>query len=214
MDLWQAIDAYCERTGPEFWSEPVNALTNLAFVIAALVLYASWSRRGGSDRPLLALIALIAIIGIGSFLFHTFANGVTALADTLPIMLFIYGYFFVAMRRFFGLGRAAAIGATAVFLAASFTFASAMPPGFLNGSAGYLPALFALLVVGFLLRRDGHGAAGGLLLAALVFTVSLTARTIDESACAALPLGTHFLWHCLNALVLYMLVATCMKDKA
>ena len=36
MDLMQAIDGYCERTGPEYWSEPVNAVTNAAFLIAAL----------------------------------------------------------------------------------------------------------------------------------------------------------------------------------
>ena len=35
-NLHSHIDLYCDRTGPEFWSEPVNALTNLAFVIAGL----------------------------------------------------------------------------------------------------------------------------------------------------------------------------------
>ena len=35
-DLQTRFDLYCERTGVEFWSEPVNALTNLAFVVAGL----------------------------------------------------------------------------------------------------------------------------------------------------------------------------------
>jgi len=30
------IDNYCERIDPSFWSEPVNAMTNLAFIVAAL----------------------------------------------------------------------------------------------------------------------------------------------------------------------------------
>jgi len=30
------IDGYCERLDPSFWSEPVNAVTNAAFVIAAI----------------------------------------------------------------------------------------------------------------------------------------------------------------------------------
>ena len=38
MDWLAPVDAYCERTGPEYWSEPVNALTNLAFLLAALVM--------------------------------------------------------------------------------------------------------------------------------------------------------------------------------
>ena len=33
-----AIDLYCERTSAAFWAEPVNALSNLAFVTAALAL--------------------------------------------------------------------------------------------------------------------------------------------------------------------------------
>jgi len=33
------IDLYCERLGPGLWAEPLNALTNLAFLLTAL---ASW----------------------------------------------------------------------------------------------------------------------------------------------------------------------------
>ena len=36
------IDAYCERLGPAFWAEPVNALTNAAFPIAAWVAWRRW----------------------------------------------------------------------------------------------------------------------------------------------------------------------------
>jgi hypothetical protein len=37
VDWWAAIDSYCERTGPDFWSEPFNALSNLSFIVAAVV---------------------------------------------------------------------------------------------------------------------------------------------------------------------------------
>ncbi|MBU2665238.1 hypothetical protein KOI35_17175 [Actinoplanes bogorensis] len=36
----------------------------------------------------------------------------------------------------------------------------------------------------------------------------LTARTLDEPLCATLPLGTHWLWHCLNAVTLYLIART------
>ena len=29
------IDLYCERTAPGLWEEPINALTNLSFFVAA-----------------------------------------------------------------------------------------------------------------------------------------------------------------------------------
>jgi hypothetical protein len=44
-----------------------------------------------------------------------------------------------------------------------------------------------------------------------VLVVSITARTIDMAVCAAFPLGTHFLWHLLNALTLYILIIAMMR---
>ncbi|CAN0604740.1 unnamed protein product, partial [Ectocarpus sp. 12 AP-2014] len=58
------IDAYCERMDAGFWAEPVNALTNAAFLIAAYLLYRQL--RGTDDRAALALTGLVAAIGIGS----------------------------------------------------------------------------------------------------------------------------------------------------
>jgi len=35
VDWFAQFDGYCERTDLTYWSEPVNAVTNLAFIIAA-----------------------------------------------------------------------------------------------------------------------------------------------------------------------------------
>ncbi len=35
-----------------------------------------------------------------------------------------------------------------------------------------------------------------------MLTVSLVLRSLDAPLCAANPLGTHFLWHLLNAVML------------
>ena len=32
------IDIYCERLGPGFWAEPLNATSNLAFIVSATLL--------------------------------------------------------------------------------------------------------------------------------------------------------------------------------
>lgn len=40
----------------------------------------------------------------------------------------------------------------------------------------------------------------------MVFTASLFFRTVDMAFCSFIPLGTHFLWHCLNAYLLYRLL--------
>jgi hypothetical protein len=47
-------------------------------------------------------------------------------------------------------------------------------------------------------------AARALGLASVVFCISLTLRTVDLTLCARFPLGTHFLWHMLNGLLLWI----------
>src|SRR4051794_31505497 len=232
---WTApIDAYCERIDASFWSEPVNALSNAAFLVAALLAFARWRRTGASDLPALFLIAAIAAVGIGSFLFHTYANRWSRLADVIPIAVFIYGYFGLAMRRFLGLGVALSASVTAAFLAFSFGFEPAWRLAFgargieaTNGSVGYFPAALALFAVGAALIARGHRreigreiatrrrrAGQALLVAACVFVVSLAFRTVDIAVCGAWPVGTHFVWHTLNAVVLYSLVKAAMRFRA
>lgn len=212
--MFEHIDLYCERTGPEFWSEPINALTNLAFILAAATAVWLWRRDHADDRPALLLIAIICAIGTGSFLFHTYATLWAMLADVIPITIFIYVYFFLAMRRMVGLGVAGALGVTVAFFAASYVFGAVTPRGFLYGSGSYLPAWAAIVAVGLMLHRRGHPAAPGLLAAGVVLAVSLTFRTLDQPLCDAIPIGTHFLWHTLNGVVLLMLTVTFMRARS
>lgn len=39
-----------------------------------------------------------------------------------------------------------------------------------------------------------------------VFVVSLGLRSVDMELCDAFPMGTHFMWHSLNGVFLYLLV--------
>lgn len=219
MNWTASLDFYCERTSAAFWAEPANALSNASFLVAATVLLVGLGREGFRDRPAMLLAAWIGVIGIGSFLFHTFANRWSLYADVVPIQVFILGYFFLAMRRFLGLSLVFAGVLTAGFFLVAGRLPSLLPFG-LRGPSGYLAGLVALVVVGFLvLARIGreparpglHGAAAratgmSLLGAAALFAVSLAFRTVDMQACAVVPTGTHPLWHILNGAVLFWLV--------
>jgi hypothetical protein len=206
MSWSEPVDLYCERTDPSFWAEPINAVTNGAFLIAAALAFVLWRRRGDRDPANLALIIVTALIGIGSFAFHTLATNGAVLLDVIPIALFVYGYLFLALRRFLRLQRLATGGILLAFIAASEGLSFAVPPDFLNGSTGYLPPLAALITVGILTGESRVGPS--ILLAAAVFLVSLVFRTIDRAVCGGFPIGTHFIWHLLNAGVLYILLRT------
>ena len=203
------IDLYCERTDPSFWAEPVNASTNAAFLVAALLAFLEWRRGARRDMPLLALIGLVALVGLGSFLFHTLATRGAALFDVIPIAVFICAYFLLALRRFLGLRMLPALAVLGAFMLASSAVSWLVPAGALNGSVPYLPALTAMVVIGGLVRRQPEGKP--VLLAAVLFTVSVALRSVDSLMCDAFPLGTHFLWHTLNAVVLYLLLHAGMR---
>jgi hypothetical protein len=210
MDWFAPIDAYCERLGPALAAEPLNALSNAAFFIAAL-----WAARAalrkGVEPVIWLLIALVFVIGLGSLAFHTFADQWSELADVLPITLFIYGYLAFALRRFLTLAWwAVALSLGALFLV-TLASAAVLPPGFMNGSGDYLPALIAGVIVSLQLLRKGHPAWLNISLASAVLFVSLIFRTTDEILCSVLPTGTHFLWHILNGLVLALYLEAAIR---
>lgn len=207
------LDLYCERTGPDMWAEPLNAITNLSFVAAGL-----WGllamRRRADDSFCLLLCWWVIAIGIGSGLFHTFANRLTAWADILPIAGFTFAYTLFTLRRFMNLGWAATGTAFVLFYAAAGLVSSLVPDWMRelsNNSTGYLPPFLALLFFGVLLAVRGHRAGWYNLGAAAIFCLSVTFRALDPTVCDALPVGTHFLWHLLNGVVLGLLLASVVR---
>lgn len=208
MDWSRPVDLYCERLSAAFWAEPVNAISNAAFFIAVLFAFQEWRKAGSRDWPVLALIALVGVIGAGSFVFHTVATRGAALLDGVPIAIFIYAYFFLSFRRMLGLSVAVSVLALIGYAVVSYAIAASVPRALLNGSQSYLPAFFALLGVAAFVREPKTYRA--MLIAAGIFALSLVCRTVDIAACEAIPLGTHFVWHLLNAVVLYLLLRAAM----
>ena len=121
--------------------------------------------------------------------------------------------FLLAMRRYLLLGMVSARAITLAFIAFNMGFGRVwfglFPAVTLNGSVGYLPALMALVAVGFTCLMASKRQAGyALLWAGCIFGLSLVFRSIDSAFCPTLPLGTHAVWHMLNALVLWILMIT------
>jgi Ceramidase len=219
MDWQQAVDIYCERTSPAFWAEPLNAASNVAFPMAALWAAITARKRGITDPVIWLLIALAASIGLGSFLFHTFANRWSEYADTIPIWSFVALFVFVAVHRIGGvkpgrlLAMALAVAAvvTIAFLATGEGTPAHTAPEPLNGSGQYAPAMLALFAFAAISQWRGHPMRHWIAAAALVFLLSLTFRTYDIALCQQLPIGTHFIWHLLNATMIGILLQVLVR---
>ncbi len=234
MSWSQQVFNYCERgQDPAFWAEPFNALSNAAFLVAAIA--ASWALRrvpveATKSRPglwavLWLLVGLVGTIGIGSFLFHTFATRWALLADVVPITLFMVVYLAFALRVMLGFGWLA-IGLILPLFLVSGWIAGDIVCGAhagaadgrgeggrpcLNGSLGYAPALLALWIIGGLAVRRGVDGGREMLVAGAVFLVSATFRTLDWDLCGHVSAlghdrGTHVFWHLFNAVTLYLLL--------
>lgn len=209
MELTRAIDGYCERLDAGYWAEPVNAITNAAFLIAALVM---WRRSAGVPLAQ-ALVIILFAIGVGSYLFHTHAQVWAAIADVVPILLFILVYMFAINRDVWGFGTWAALTLTALFI----PYAAATVPVFamlpIGGTAGYAPVPTLILIYAALLWRREPALARGFVIGAGILLLSMTMRTIDEPLCEVIPMGTHYWWHILNAIMLGWMIEVYLRHS-
>lgn len=202
--LLATVDIYCERLEPGYWAEPVNALTNLLFIAAGL-----WGlrqiKRNGSGRWAELMAWWVCAIGVGSWLFHTHANRLTIWADILPIAGFTIAYILYNLRNFMGYGWPKSLMHFGAFALISGTITALLPQSIhdmTNGSASYLPPFAALLYFGLFAVANGVSIGWFNVAAGCMFAVSLTFRSIDMTVCEAFPIGTHFLWHTINAVML------------
>ncbi len=192
------VDGYCERVAPGLWGEPLNSLGNLAFLVAAVLVW----RLAAGHRVGRVLAGLIGLVFAASTVFHLVATRWAGVADSVSILVFVLVYVVLFARVFYG-WRWAWLAAPA-FLALTVVTA-------LLGGGLYLSALIGLGIFAGLLafKRDAywtHFAVAG-----SVFALSLSLRTLDRDVCDYVPAGTHFLWHLLNGLVLYLVSRTIIR---
>jgi len=208
LGLCEPVDIYCERLGPGLWAEPLNALSNAAFFVAALAAVWLLARHAPQRAHGLIrwLIAIVALIGAGSLLFHTVATSWAVWGDVIPILLFMLLYLWLVLRKFFAWPSWLALFGVAAFFAATLMLEVALPPGFPVPGAMYLPALIVLIATAAALLPRQPQAGHAMLVASAVFLISFALRSADQLTCASIPVGTHFLWHLLNGLLLFLLM--------
>jgi hypothetical protein len=197
----ETIDIYCERLDPSFWAEPINAVTNLAFIAVGV-----WALRGSSQTGKV-LGLLTVLVGIGSLAFHTFATPWAAALDVGFIALFILALAYLAPRHLWNQTPGMSIVASVLVIVVIATVSSLAPS--LEALFGYFPpglyvgAWLSLAIYAVIsLRGDSVNSGRWLALAAVIFPISLLARELDTPLCESMPIGTHWLWHLLNAIVL------------
>ena len=210
------LDSYCERAGDAaLLAEPLNAITNVFFIVAALLAARLLLKTGQRGRTACwVLIAALFSIGIGSGVWHVHPTGTTVLMDVIPITLFIHIYLISALRHFLGLSWIKTLGWWFTYFAASIVAQMMLPSDLLNGTIMYIPTYVTLLILTMAVNAKDRAVGRVFIQMVLVWTASLIFRTIDLELCSVLPIGTHFLWHTLNAYMLYRLLVVLIGKRS
>jgi len=220
-ELTQFIDLYCERTAVGVFNEPLNALSNLSFIVAGWWAY----RQLSGERAFFALrwlCVLAALIGIGSIAFHTAPSIITQWLDVIPIWAFVISYAIVAVHSATGRRWSYTLGFCAfglsVLILLFFVTGDALRAapvgantGLFNGSIQYLPVVLVLLLFSVGATLMNHSIKRYLWLATGIFAVSLVFRTVDIAVCPVFPVGTHFIWHLLDGVLVAVLLLGLIK---
>ncbi len=205
----------CERHVPGLWAEPLNTLTNLGFFIGAYLIYKMYKNSPDYDGKKMwdvyFLNFCMVLIGVASTSFHMLPNFYTELADVSFIIIFIMVYFTSAMFRVAGLTKFQVAIAMMAFL---FTTNSLVKyfPNALNDSIGYLSSMAALIFIALYLNIKRRAAATSFMLASILGMVSLFFRVVDIEVCSRLAIGTHFVWHTCNSILLFMLMKQLLRS--
>ena len=210
IDWLKQINMYCERTDFSFWSEPLNFLSNAGFLIASYAAYQKARSQNSLHEPfVLWAIILSAMIGVGSGLFHSLATIWAQAADILGIGVYVFCFLIfwnLKALRLTGLKLGLSLLGLIVPTAA---FVALLEP-MLGESSAYLGILCYLVFLG-IKERQLPEKQSYLLRASVIFAISIVFRTIDLPICNAFPMGTHFLWHGLNAIVIFLSLSSLLS---
>ena len=194
-----SIGFYCGRHGPGLLAEAQNSFSNVAFLLGAALAYVRWRRTAASDRFLLALVLLLGLVGVGSFVFHSHPTPSTLYVDLVPIQIYVLAVLAYLLRRVLACSWRQTGGLLVAFFLVRQAWMLAVPHG-LGGGVTHLPTLLALLVLVVMLARRGLGLWKDLLAGASFYLVALLFRTWDLPLCPTWPWGLHWLWHGCTAL--------------
>lgn len=207
---------YCEQAKYAGYFEPWNTVTNLTFIIAGIILLVNLKRSKQLDAKAIFLSSVLIIIGIGSLAWHLYRNNLTLTADSIPIAVFVLSYLFFYLKYtcrktlhlillFFGFFIYTPLLTWLLNPDSSEIFG--------NGGAMYFSAITYLLVIQIYNYYNMRSIIKKSMIIIIVFLISLTFRQANLFLCNNIHFGTHFMWHILNGLSLYLMVLALYPKK-
>jgi hypothetical protein len=190
------VASYCERLQDGFWAEPLNVLTGLSFLIVGLVVV-----RLGPDGDDRRAGAGLSLVGITSVLNHGFAVDATLWANMVANLAFLVLLGVLMLRRLAQTGAVAGWAGALALVGLGYVAGQDAVLADRLGLASdmFVMLLLVLIAVALGLRNRQRQVSGRIALAAAVLALGLPFRFLDQALCAGWSLGTHWIWHLMNA---------------
>lgn len=202
--LERGMSTYCESGIGLFSTQPINTISNIGLFLAAYFGYQYIKTHYVKNSTIRILPIILVITGVGSILWHGAPNILTGFADTLPLSIFVLVSFFFLLDKILP-NKHLTWSVLSVFIFLEVPFIFGVFPS-LNGFLPYLIALIVGLFIFFGLAKKYKTLFPQLTGIAALFIVAFFFRTIDHTICSMIPMGTHFIWHIVNALIFYLLI--------
>ena len=122
--------------------------------------------------------------------------------DVIPILMFSLFFIFEINRVWLKLNLHINLFFLITFFCLFFFISPNLDYEFLNGSEFYIANYLFLLMYSFIFYLKKSDAFSLMLTSFLIFNLSIYFRSIDNNICHSLSIGTHFLWHFFNAILL------------
>lgn len=198
---------YCERgQSTTLLAEPINAVTNLAFLFFGWLAYRLVQKTDHSSKLLSSLPLLLSIVGIGSFIYHTDRNATTLLFDAVPIYVFMLTSLFLLLTKILRDHRKSLLVLMS-FIVVEVLLTIVVPRDFLNNSIRHIIAVCFMTILSFFLHQKyGPKILVTMLSVIALYATAIVFRSVDLLVCQAFFTGTHFLWHLLAAVAGYQAI--------
>lgn len=193
---------YCENMTGYLMTQPTNVLSNIVFWLAA---YWLWHHRSRFILPIYKVI-LLAIgaffVGYNSAIWHYLGTQWSLLLDISSICFYAVISMYLVFRDRLLWPRLLSFAAIMLTIASAIWFKDFMPHVFTLNSGAFIPLVIGLTGLGIYMK------SGDVILAGLSLGTGLLFRVIDLASCSYIPFGTHFLWHILAGVALWLFTKT------
>jgi len=205
------LPVYCEGGNfLEFLAEPLNATSNVAFILVGFGIYKLLIKHRIQKVEYRVVLILIFLIGFGSFFWHTTRNSFTLLLDAIPSALSFTLITYIFLSKLIK-NKAFAFLIAGLLLPSRFFISSIAPTDTISSLIrNSVNATVFLVIIAWSFKKYGRIAFEGLVVLS-VYLTAIIMRGIDLQVCQTFPLGTHFLWHIMNALAVYLAVKFLIK---